>query len=83
MFVALLLVVVAIRQALLRKLPLTVATVLIAVAFFLWYATVDTVPSQLVGFTPHLITLLVLAVASQRLGPPAADGKPYHRGEQT
>ncbi len=83
LFVALLLVVVAIRQALQRKLPLTVATVLIAFAFFLWYATVDTVPSQLVGFTPHLITLLVLAVASQRLRPPAADGKPYRRGEQT
>ncbi len=83
LFVALLLVVVAVRQALLRKIPLAVAAVLIGGAFFLWYSVVDTVPSQLVGFTPHLVTLLVLAVASQRLRPPAADGLPYRRGQQT
>ena len=56
---------------------------LLGAAFALWYITVDTVPSQLVGFTPHLVTLLVLAVASQRLRPPAADGVPYRRGQQT
>jgi general nucleoside transport system permease protein len=83
LLVALILVVVAVRQALARKIPLTLATLLIAGAFFLWYATVDQVPSQLVGFTPHLVTLLVLAVASQRLRPPAADGVPYRRGQQT
>ena len=83
LFVALLLVVVAIRQAILRKIPLAVAALLNGGAFFLWYATVDSVPSQLVGFTPHLVTLLVLAVASQRLRPPAADGQPYRRGQQT
>ena len=83
LLVALLLVVVAVRQALRRRIPLGVATLLIAGAFFLWYATVDTVPSQLVGFTPHLVTLLVLAIASQRLRPPAADGVPYRRGQQS
>jgi len=83
LFVALLLVVVAVRQALLRRIGLALTAVLIGAAFFLWYATVDSVPSQLVGFTPHLITLLVLAVASQRLRPPAADGLPYRRGQQT
>lgn len=83
LLVALLLVVVAVRQALLRRIPVTLASVLLAGAFFLWYATVETVPSQLVGFTPHLVTLLVLAVASQRLRPPAADGVPYRRGEQS
>ncbi|MCW2606534.1 MAG: Nucleoside transporter rane protein [Frankiales bacterium] len=83
LLVALLLVVVAVRQALRRRIPLAVAAVLLAVAFGLWYATVETVPSQLVGFTPHLVTLLVLAVASQRLRPPAADGQPYRRGQQT
>ena len=83
LFVALLLVVVAIRQALLRKIGLALAALMIGAAFFLWYVVVDTVPSQLVGFTPHLVTLLVLAVASQRLRPPAADGQPYRRGQQT
>jgi len=83
LLVALLLVVVAVRQALRRRLPLALAGLLLGVAFFLWYLVVDTVPNQLVGFTPHLVTLLVLAVASQRLRPPAADGLPYRRGQQT
>ena len=83
LLVALLLVVVAVRQALRRRLPLAVAGLVLGVAFFLWYLVVDTVPGQLVGFTPHLVTLLVLAVASQRLRPPAADGQPYRRGQQT
>ena len=83
LLVALLLVVVAVRQAVRRRIPLALAAVLLAVAFGLWYAAVDSVPSQLVGFTPHLVTLLVLAVASQRLRPPAAAGRPYRRGQQT
>ena len=83
LLVALLLVVVAVRQALRRRLPLAVAGLVLGVAFLLWYLVVDEVPSQLVGFTPHLVTLLVLAVASQRLRPPAADGQPYRRGQQT
>ena len=83
LLVALLLVVVAVRQALRRRIPLAVAGVLLGGAFFLWYLVVDEVPSQLVTFTPHLVTLLVLAVASQRLRPPAADGQPYRRGQQT
>jgi simple sugar transport system permease protein len=31
--------------------------------------------------TPYVATLLVLAFASQRLRPPAADGLPYRRGQ--
>jgi simple sugar transport system permease protein len=31
--------------------------------------------------TPYVTTLLVLALASQRLRMPAADGKVYRRGE--
>ncbi len=46
-----------------------------------WYLTSDTVPDEFVGFAPHLTTLLVLALAAQRLRPPAADGQPYRRGE--
>ena len=83
LFVALLLVVVAIVQLVRRRLPMVVATLAIALAFLLWYSVVDSVPSQLVGFTPHLVTLVVLAAASQRLRPPAADGLPYRRGQQS
>jgi len=50
--------------------------VLAAVAFF----GTDRVPVPFVQFTPHLTTLVVLALAAQRLRPPAADGVPYRRG---
>jgi ABC-type uncharacterized transport system permease subunit len=44
------------------------------------YALTDTIPSELATYSPQLVTLLVLAVASQRLRPPAADGLEYRRG---
>lgn len=83
LLVALLLVVIAVVQLVRRRLPMTVAALGIGLAFFLWYSVVDSVPTQLVGFTPHLVTLVVLAAASQRLRPPAADGQPYRRGQQS
>ena len=43
--------------------------------------TVDTLPSDLVTITPYVVTLLVLAVASQRLRPPAYAGLPYRSGD--
>ncbi|WP_375480968.1 ABC transporter permease [uncultured Jatrophihabitans sp.] len=43
------------------------------------YAVTDTIPSQFATYSPQIITLLVLAVASQRLRPPAADGLPWRR----
>ena len=50
-------------------------------ALSLWYfLAVDELPGQLVTMTPYITTLLVLAVASQRLRMPAADGIPYRRG---
>ena len=47
-----------------------------------WYASTDTLPSQLTFVTPYVTTLLVLALASQRLRPPKADGLIYRRGEE-
>ena len=52
-----------------------------AVIVYAIYYAIDTVPSQLATYAPQLVTLLVLAVASQRLRPPAADGLEYRRGE--
>jgi len=63
-----------------RRLP-GVISIVIAALTFVWYLATDTVPDEFVGFAPHLTTLLVLALAAQRLRPPAADGKPYRRGE--
>lgn len=44
------------------------------------YVTTDQVPNELATMTPYLTTLLVLAVFSQNLRMPAADGKVYRKG---
>jgi simple sugar transport system permease protein len=81
LFVAIVLGVIALRSFLGKKMVSAVITLSFAAATAAWYLTSDTVPREFVGFTPHLITLLVLALASQRLRPPAADGKPYRKGQ--
>jgi simple sugar transport system permease protein len=54
---------------------------LVAAGFTLWfYFAVDELPGQLVTMTPYIATILVMALASQRLRMPAADGIPYRRG---
>ncbi|GAA5043376.1 simple sugar transport system permease protein [Thermocatellispora tengchongensis] len=53
-----------------------------AVALLWLWLTVDTLPNEFVFITPHVLTLLVLSVASQRLRMPKADGVRYRRGEQ-
>ena len=58
-----------------------VLLVAVAIGFGFWYATSDTIPRQFLSFTPHIVTLLVLAFATQRLRPPAADGLPYRKGQ--
>jgi ABC-type uncharacterized transport system permease subunit len=58
-----------------------VVSIGIAAASLIWYSLSDTVPQEFVLFAPHITTLLVLALASQRLRPPAADGQPYRRGQ--
>ncbi len=40
-----------------------------------------TVNNQLVFITPYLVTLLVLTFASQHLRPPAAEGRPWRKGD--
>jgi simple sugar transport system permease protein len=55
--------------------------VVLAVGAFSWFFTSDTIDSQFVYMTPYVVTLLVLSLASQQLRPPAADGKPFRRGQ--
>jgi ABC-type uncharacterized transport system permease subunit len=52
-----------------------------AVAVYALYYATDELPREFLPYTPHIITLVVLALAAQRLRPPAADGVPYRRGE--
>jgi simple sugar transport system permease protein len=54
---------------------------LASAGFTLWFFfAVDELPGQLVTMTPYIATILVMALASQRLRMPAADGLPYRRG---
>ena len=48
--------------------------------FFVWYLTTKVVPSDFTTMAPYVTTLLVLALASQRLRMPAADGQVYRKG---
>lgn len=45
------------------------------------YLSIDEVPESLTQALPYFITLIVLATASQRLRPPAANGVPYRPGD--
>jgi general nucleoside transport system permease protein len=61
-----------------------VSTVVAAVGGAVVYAVylaIDTVPREFAAYAPQLVTLVVLAVASQRLRPPATAGEEYRRGE--
>nr|WP_221476295.1 ABC transporter permease [Streptomyces zagrosensis] len=56
---------------------------LAAALLIVWYAMTDSVPNELVGATPYIVTLLVMALAAQRLRMPKANNKPYRRGQGT
>ena len=81
LLVAVLLAVLAVRQVLRRQLLAGGIAAVVAVAAFVGYLTIDVLPPGIVSFTPHLTTLLVLSLASQRLRMPQADGLVYRRGE--
>lgn len=80
LLVAIALVVVAVLQY--RGGHHTVAAVaaVIAVLCLWWFLATDELPQQLVKATPYAITLLVMALASQNLRMPKADGLIYRRG---
>jgi simple sugar transport system permease protein len=80
LLVSVLLIALAIWQWRRAERGLAIASFLIGVGAGIWYRTTDTVPGDLTGMTPYVVTLLVLAMASQRLRMPAADGLPYRRG---
>ncbi|MBP2704751.1 ABC transporter permease [Microbispora sp. RL4-1S] len=82
--VALLLAAVAVYQLVRqRRGGAALITAIVAAVVFAVFAVTTTVPEQFTSFTPHLTTLLVLSLASQRLRMPAADGIPYRRGNAT
>jgi len=80
LFIVVILAFVAFRKFKAGK-QLSAALSLASAGFTLWfYFAVDELPGQLVTMTPYIATILVMALASQRLRMPAADGMPYRRG---
>ncbi|WP_191298402.1 ABC transporter permease [Lentzea cavernae] len=78
--VVLLLAVIVVWQLIRRKWFSAAAAIVVAVLMYLLYISLDEIPSEFVSYAPHMVTLAVLAVASQRLRMPAADGLVYRRG---
>ncbi|MEV7179120.1 ABC transporter permease [Kitasatospora sp. NPDC093679] len=64
-----------------RKYTTAVISLVVAGGLGLWFALTDSVERPLIVATPYVITLVVLALASQRLRPPKADGQIYRKGE--
>ncbi|HEY0486762.1 MAG TPA: ABC transporter permease [Mycobacteriales bacterium] len=81
LFVAVLVAALAAWHAYRRRWVSAGVTGAVAVALLAWFAFQPSVPDEFVRFMPHLTTLLVLALASQRLRMPSADGVPYRRGQ--
>ncbi|GIJ51140.1 ABC transporter permease [Virgisporangium aliadipatigenens] len=80
LLIAALLVLVGAWQLYRRKYIVGGLAVAFGVLSAVTYFATDRVPVPFVQFAPHVTTLVVLALAAQRLRPPAADGVPYRRG---
>ena len=63
-----------------RQIRSAVVNGVLGAGVLLWFLVTDSIPKDLGGMTPYLVTLLVLSVASQSLRMPAADGRPYRKG---
>ena len=81
LLVAMLLGLYALWNVLRKRMVTGAVSGVIAVLVFVWYLTTNSIPAEFATYSPYVITLLVLAVASQRLRMPAADGIPWRRGQ--
>lgn len=71
----------AVLWALQRRWQTAAIALLAGAVVYAIYISTETVPREFASYAPQIVTLLVLAVASQRLRPPAAIGMEYRRGE--
>jgi general nucleoside transport system permease protein len=66
-----------------RKQGQAVGAIVVGALALVYYLSSETVNNQIVFITPYLVTLLVLTFASQHLRPPAAEGRPWRKGDIT
>jgi len=64
-----------------KRVPQAFGAIIRGALSLIYYVSAETVNNQLVFITPYLVTLLVLTFASQQLRPPAAEGKPWRKGD--
>ncbi|HET8616801.1 MAG TPA: ABC transporter permease [Actinomycetales bacterium] len=81
LLVAIVVVLVGLWQLYRRRVAQGIIAVASGVIVLVYYLVSDEVPAELTGAVPYVTTLLVLALASQRLRMPAADGLAYRRGQ--
>jgi ABC-type uncharacterized transport system permease subunit len=81
LLVGVLLLVLAVWMAMRKKLAAAGIAAVVGAAAIAWFSQTDVVPEDFTTMTPYVTTLLVLALASQRLRMPAADGLTYRRGQ--
>ncbi|WP_037605585.1 ABC transporter permease [Streptacidiphilus rugosus] len=79
--VCVLLAAIALKKLLAKEYRQTIIYAVFAGLFGGWWASVHDVAPALVNCSPYVITLVVLAFASQRLRMPKADGMPYRKGQ--
>jgi simple sugar transport system permease protein len=72
---------IAVRLFARKRAPQAVGAIVLGALSLIYYLSAETVNNQLVFITPYLVTLLVLTFASQQLRPPAAEGKPWRKGD--
>jgi simple sugar transport system permease protein len=81
LFLSIVIALLAVYSFVRRKTVAGLVSTAAAIGFLVVYLTVDEIPEPLTKSAPYLLTLIVLAVASQRLRPPAHAGRPYRSGE--
>jgi simple sugar transport system permease protein len=80
LFIAIVLAAIGVYQVIRRNRVVALVSLVLAALATLWYVTADRLPVEFVQAMPYLVTLVVLALASQRLRMPAADGQRYRKG---
>ena len=80
LLVAVALLVIATLRAVRKQVAGAVTMAVPGAAILVWFLSTDSVPRDFTSMTPYVTTLFVLALGTQRLRRPAADGQQYRKG---
>ena len=80
LLVAVALIAITVLRIVRKQIAGAVAMAVPGAALLVWFLSTDSVPRDFTSMTPYVTTLFVLALGTQRLRMPAADGRPYRKG---